>query len=140
MHIAGRRELACSRHRKANDGLSQTPKETTMNTRILTIAAAAAIALSAAGFNATASAAPLGMASQSIAQSTDSPIIQVAKKGGGHKGKWHGKHGKHGNWHGHKTFYPKTFHYGLYPAPYYYGGCLQQVKTWNGYALINVCQ
>jgi hypothetical protein len=125
----------------------KTPKETTMNTRILTIAAATAIAVTAFGFNAPASAAPLGLASQTIAQSSaqslDSPVLQVSKKGGnkgkwgGHKGKWHGHKGHWGgHWGGHKKFY-----YGY--APTYHGGCYKQVQLLIGgyYAwhTINIC-
>jgi hypothetical protein len=118
----------------------KTPKETTMNIRILTIAAATAIAVTAFGFNAPASAAPLGLASQTMAQSIDSPVLEISKKGGkkgkwgGHKGKWGGHKGK---WGGHTKFY-----YGGY-APYYHGGCYKQVQLLVGgyYAwhTINIC-
>jgi hypothetical protein len=112
-----------------------------MNTRILTIAAAA-IAVTAIGFTAPASATSLGAAGQTIAQSVDSPVIQVGKKGGGKKWggkgghKWHGK-----KWHG-KHYGYKGFHYGLH-APYHYGGCYQQVQALvNGYYVwttVNLC-
>jgi hypothetical protein len=108
----------------------KTLKETTMNIRIITIAAAATVA--AVGFAAPASSASLGAAGQTIAQTVgkgvDSPVLQVGKKHGKH-GKWHGKHGgwhgKHGKWYGHGYgFYP-TYGY----APYPYGGCYQQVQV-----------
>jgi hypothetical protein len=122
-----------------------------MNIRIITIAAAAAIA--AVGFAAPASATSLGAAGQTIAQSlangVDSPVLQVGKKHGKH-GKWHGKHGKwhgkHGKWHGkHGKWHGPS--YGFYPtygyAPYPYGGCYQQVQVKFGghYVLqtVNIC-
>jgi hypothetical protein len=123
-----------------------------MNIRILTIAAATAIAVTAFGFNAPASAVPLGLASQTMAQSSasslDSPVLEISKKGGkkgkwgghkgkwgGHKGKWGGKKGKWGGhkWHGHKTFY-----YGFH-APHYYDACYTQVVVGGHLALINIC-
>ena len=107
-----------------------------MNIRIITIAAAAAIA--AVGFAAPASATSLGAAGQTIAQSlstgVDSPVLQVGKKHGKHgkHGKWHGGHGKHGKWHGkHGKWHGHG--YGFYPAygyaPYPYGSCYQQVQV-----------
>jgi hypothetical protein len=110
----------------------KTLKETTMNIRIITIAAAATIA--AVGFAVPASATSLGAAGQTIAQSlaegVDSPVLQVGKK----HGKWHGKHGKwhgkHGKWHGHGYGYYPSY-YGSY-APYHYGGCFKQVQVQFG--------
>jgi hypothetical protein len=125
----------------------KTPKETTMNTRILTIATAAAIAVTAFGFNAPASAAPLGLASQTMAQSAaqslDSPVLEISKKGG-KKGKWGGKKGKwggkKGKWHGHKGYWGghKTLYFGGY-APYYHNPCYTQVVVGGHVALINIC-
>jgi hypothetical protein len=116
-----------------------------MNIRTLTIAAATAIAVTAFGFNAPASAAPLGLASQTMAQSVDSPVLEISKKGGkkgkwgGHKGKWGGHKGKWGGhkWGGHK-FHGLKFHYG-YHAPYYYNSCYTQVVVGGHIALVNIC-
>jgi hypothetical protein len=112
-----------------------------MTIRIITIAAAAAVA--AIGFAAPAAATSLGAAGQTIAQSVDSPVLQVGKKHGKHgkHGKWHGGHGKQAKWHGNGHgfgFYP-TYGY----APYPYGGCYQQVQMNFGghYVLqtVNIC-
>jgi hypothetical protein len=118
-----------------------------MTFRILTIAAATAIAVTAFGFNAPASAAPLGLASQTIAQSAaqslDSPVLEINRKGGhkGKRGKWGGHKGK---WHGHKRHRDfryrghKKFHFGFH-APYYYDPCYTQVLVGGQVALIQVC-
>jgi len=114
-----------------------------MNTRTFAIAAATAIAVTAFGFSAPASAAPLSVASQAFTQSLDSPVITVGKKHG-HKGKW-GGHKRHGKWGGrgrHGKWGHKAFIYGGYPSPYY-GGCYKQVQVLVGgyYAwhTINIC-
>jgi hypothetical protein len=114
-----------------------------MNIRIITLAAAAAVA--AIGFAAPASATSLGAAGQTISQSlakgVDSPVLQVGKKHGKH-GKWHAGHHKwhgHGRWHGPVYGYYPTYGY----APYPYGGCFKQVQVLVGghYVLqtVNIC-
>lgn len=109
-------------------------------TRILTIAAAA-IAVTAIGFTAPASATSLGAAGQTIAQSVDSPILEVGKKWGKR-----GKHRRHGKWHGGgRKWHGGGRRHGYYPRHrgYHYGGCYQQVQlniaghyVWQ---TINVC-
>jgi hypothetical protein len=119
-----------------------------MNIRILTIATA--VAITAIGFTAPASAMTLGSAGQAIAQSVDSPVLEVGKKHGGKK--WGGKKwgGKHGKWHGggHKWHGKKWGgkHYGYYPSyhgHYNHGGCFQQVHMLIGghyvWQTVNIC-
>lgn len=80
-----------------------------MNARILSIAAAAAIAITSLGATAPANAAPLGAGGQALATQADSLVVEVGKRGGrkwkGHRrhGKW--KRGRHFKFHFGKGFY-----------------------------------
>ena len=111
-----------------------------MNIRILTIATA--VAITAIGFTAPASAMTLGTAGQAITQSVDSPVHEVSKK---HRGKRHGGRwgGRHGKWHGHKWGGKRYGYYPRHRGHYSYGGCFQQVHMLIGghyvWKTVNIC-
>jgi hypothetical protein len=97
-----------------------------MNTRILSIAAAAAIAITSLGATAPVNAAPFGSAGQAITAQANDLVIQVAKKGkfkGGKKWKF-GK-GKH-----FKFYFGKGYYHAGYP---HYCWETQLVPTKYGY-------
>jgi hypothetical protein len=109
-----------------------------MNIRILSIAAAAAFAITSLGSLAPVNAAPFGSAGQAITAPANDLVIQVGKKG---KGKWKGHKGK--NWK-----FGKGKHFKLHIGKgYYHAGypywCWEKtlVPTKHGYVekVVFVC-